>query len=65
MNWFYLLKSDELEEAIKRRDDYLTRYGMSNIKNIYYNLPKELRFIGPLEPLGELRGEKWLDGDYC
>lgn len=64
MNWFYLLKTDELREAIKKRDDFLRRYGMSNIRNNYYNLPKELRFIGPLQPLGELRGEKWLDGDY-
>tara|TARA_R110000823_G_scaffold3402_5_gene13070 strand:- start:3692 stop:4411 length:720 start_codon:yes stop_codon:yes gene_type:complete len=62
-NWFYLLKSDELQEAINKRDDFLKRY-RGNSQNNYYNLPKALRFIGPLQPLGELRGEKWLTGDW-
>ena len=64
MNWFYLLKSDELREAIEKRDKFLKRYGDGNSRNNYYKLPKALRFIGPLQPLGELRGEKWLDGDW-
>tara|TARA_R110002012_G_scaffold262619_1_gene444917 strand:- start:334 stop:1089 length:756 start_codon:yes stop_codon:yes gene_type:complete len=63
-NWFYLLKSDELKEALKRRDDFLKSYGDGNSKNNYYKLPKALRFIGPLQPLGELRAEKWLTGDW-
>jgi len=69
MTWFYLLKSDELQEIIDRREKFLERYSVGNkTQNVslrdYYNLPKELRFIGPLQPLGELRAEKWLSGDH-
>lgn len=64
MNWFHLLKSDKLLEIMDERDNHLKLYGDGNSNRDYYNLPKSLRFIGPLQPLGELRGEKWLHGDW-
>ena len=64
MKWFYLLKADELQEAINKRSKFYERYGSGSYLDDYYNLPKALRFTGPLQPLGELRGEKWLHGDW-